>query len=132
MDMSFMLDNTIPEKKVDVDAFINRMSKDELSFILKCCKYLMVLGLIKNKVQFSHQYLGKSKDYVSMLQTTSGTPSINCLQNLVKAMEETNLLYEGKNHTIENNLNHLIEEGINFITRRLLKMYDGKKLILVS
>ena len=127
-----MLDDTISEKSVDNNAFINKMSKDEIAFLLKCYKYLMVLGLIKNKVQFSEQYLGKSKDYMAVIQTTGRIPSINCLHNLINTIEDTIVLYEGKNHTIENNINHLIAEGRDFITRRILKMYDSKKHLFVS
>ena len=134
MDMSF-LDETIQQQTADTNAFINKMSKDEIVFLIKCYKYLRVLGLVKNQVQFSEQYLCRSKDYMSLIQTTDRIPSIDCLHNLINAMRETNILYEGKNHTIENNINNLIAEGLNFITRRLLKYMDNgktKKMYFVS
>ena len=98
-----------------------KLSKDELSFIKKVCRFLMVLGIIKNKTQFSEEFLGKSKDYMAMLETTGRIPSVNSLHHLIKALDDTNTLYIGKNHTIETNLSRLVTEGRDFITKRLLK-----------
>ena len=85
MDVSF-LDETIQQQTADTNAFINKMSKDEIAFLIKCYKYLRVLGLVKNQVQFSEQYLSRSKDYMSLIQTTDRIPSIDCLHNLINAM----------------------------------------------
>ena len=65
--------------------------------------------------------MGKSKDYMAMLETTGRIPSVNSLHHLIKALDDTNTLYIGKNQTIETNLSRLVTEGRDFITKRLLK-----------
>ena len=103
------------------DTFINKVSDDEAAFVVKCYKYLLVLGVIRTKAEFSVNYLGKSKDYMAVMQTKNRKPSINCLHNLIKTMEDTAATQEDKQPTSATRLNRLITEGRDFITKRILK-----------
>ena len=101
------------------------MSPDEAHFLDKCCKYLRVLGLVRTKSQFCEEFLKKSADYMSMIQSSHRTPSISCLHHLLLSMQAKADEYE-LNHQKQGqyqNLLHLIKEGQNFITNRLLKDY---------
>lgn len=95
---------------------------DDLNYVKLCYEMLKQLGLIETQYQFSEQLLNKSKFYYSMLISEGRKPSIHSMQRLVSNMKELLPLYKKENKLQFNQLNNLINEGVDVITKRVLKL----------
>lgn len=118
--------NNIKEKIKDFINF-NKTSEenkfiDDLNYVKLCYEMLKQFGLIDTQYQFSEQLLNKSKFYYSMLISEGRKPSIHSMQRLVSNMKELLPLYKNTNKNDFNQLNGLINEGVDVITKRVLKL----------
>ena len=95
---------------------------DDLNYMKLCYELLKELGLIDTQYQFSEQILNKSKFYFSMLMSEGRKPSIHSIQRLVSNMKELLPLYKKESKKDFHRLNHSINEGVDIITRRVMKL----------
>lgn len=95
---------------------------DDLNYVKLCYEMLKQFGLIDTQYQFSEQLLNKSKFYYSMLISEGRKPSIHSMQRLVSNMKELLPLYKKENKKDFIKLNSLINEGVDVITKRVLKL----------
>lgn len=122
MDMSFLLDYNEPKKMVEEDLIPNRDSPTELKYITKVKSYLMRFNICKNNVDFSINWLNKSENYYALLLCQKREPSISCIHNLLHNLQRASNVAEYDNKiAIATQLNRLVDEGHNHLTKRLVK-----------
>ena len=122
MDMSFLLDYNEPKQMVEEDLIPNRDSPNELKYITKVKSYLMRFALCQNNVDFSMNWLNKSENYYALLLCQKREPSISCIHNLLHNLQRASNVAEYDNKkAIATQLNRLVDEGHNHLTKRLVK-----------
>ena len=122
MDMSFLLDYNEPKQMVEEDLIPNRTSPNALKYITKVKSYLMRFALCKNNVDFSMNWLNKSENYYALLLCQKREPSISCIHNLLHNLQRASNVAEYDNQkAIATQLNRLVDEGHNHLTKRLVK-----------
>ena len=122
MDMSFLLDYDEPKQMIEEDLIPNRDSPTELKYITKAKAYLTRFGLVKTNTDFSTQWLNKSENYYALLLCEKRQPSISCIHNLLHNLQKASDVAEYDNKKgITTQLNRLISEGQNHLTKRLIK-----------
>ena len=122
MDMSFLLDYNEPKQMVEEDLIPNRTSPNALKYITKVKSYLMRFALCKNNVDFSMNWLNRSENYYALLLCQEREPSISCIHNLLHNLQRASNVAEYDNKkAIATQLNRLVDEGHNHLTKRLVK-----------
>ncbi len=109
-----------PPKTPDCCDNLSAIPLNETAYIKKCYHYLHTLKLVKTQYDFCEQYLSKSKNYLSMIETTNRLPSVNSLHHLISHLEETSHTYKGNEPLVYNDLMALIHEGRRQIYYRFL------------
>ena len=123
---SILIDDWLAEPpKSQPQMNVECLSQNETDYLNKCFKYMMVLGIVHTKSEFCTQILKRSPDYLSMIQSSGRKPSVRALHQLLLSMGEKADEYEmsSTHQTQFHNLQKLIQEGQNFVSKRLLKDY---------